>query len=105
MENKTEKKKFYFEHTIKLNEPQKSYFNLLEMFFKPEEFFNSNRFEEPLFDKIFPEKPDYQANHAERIEKTYKKHLPQEIADLYATDEFGKSPETQKAVFDYFFQS
>lgn len=44
MENKTEKKKFYFEHTIKLNEPQKSYFDLLEMFFKLEEFFNLNRF-------------------------------------------------------------
>ncbi|MDE7392260.1 MAG: FRG domain-containing protein [Treponemataceae bacterium] len=237
MKSKVEEKKFYFEHTIKLNDPQKSYLDLLEMFFKPEEFFNSNRFEQPLFDKIFPENPDYQNNHAEIartrdflawngwvfrghrdsswklattidrryadvnlltkppiclkgksrmeleraimrefsrknyeydvcrgmnnnmpvyevianmqhygcatrflditfsffvalffacgnmefrednfgtfsiwcfnrmwIEKTYKKHLPQEIADLYKTDKFGKLSETQEAVFDYFFK-
>ncbi len=43
MKSKAEEKKFYFEHTIKLNDPQKCYLDLLEMFFKPEEFFNQRK--------------------------------------------------------------
>lgn len=36
------------------------------------------------------------------IEKAYKKYLPEKISELYINDKFGKDPETQKTVMEYF---
>jgi len=49
--------KFYFEHTIKLEPQGKSYLKLLDLYFRPDEFFKSVENEckeKDLFDKIFP---------------------------------------------------
>ena len=60
---KDEKGNFlYQEATIKASEF--SYLKLLDLFFRPQESFG-----EEQFDKIFPEKPNYQKNH-EMIHKT-----------------------------------
>lgn len=61
----------YFEYTLKLNDSNNSYLDLLDMFFKPKEFFNDKkRFSEPIFEKIFvPKVGAYQDNHKD-IEKT-----------------------------------
>ena len=55
--------KFYSEHTISLD--SKSYLTLLDLYFKPEQFFSGEKNKEPLFDKIFPSNPDYDENHKE----------------------------------------
>ncbi len=64
--------KFYFEYTIKLDSQSKSYLKLLDLYFKPEQFFKSienETKEKDLFDKIFPRDSKYLNNHAE-IENT-----------------------------------
>lgn len=64
--------KFYFEHTIRIDNDGKSYLKLLDLYFKPDVFFTSieeEHNEKGLFDKIFPSDPGWLSNH-KGIEKT-----------------------------------
>ena len=58
---------YFYSCKIKLEDNKKSYLKLLDMYFRPEEFFES--IEKGLFEKIFPKHPDYIPSH-KQIEKT-----------------------------------